>query len=96
MILLLLACTYTVEDYWADLSEAHCTCTQDGDVPTCMEEWEARYSSTDAWAQCRDEDSPITRSEARQWVNDYTDACRLPDSPVLYPDDPDWSQQCSP
>jgi hypothetical protein len=90
ILYLLLACTYTVDNYWTDLAQAHCQCSQEGDVANCVNEWEVRYENSEAWASCQNEPSPITR----QWAKDYTNQCRLPDTPVLYPDNPDWSSEC--
>lgn len=94
ILYLLLACTYTVDNYWTDLAQAHCQCSQEGDVANCVDEWEVRYENSEAWASCQNEPSPISRSDTRQWAKDYTNQCRLPDTPVLYPDNPDWSSEC--
>ncbi len=94
ILLLLAACTYTVDNYWTDLAEAHCQCTQEGDVSNCVGQWEVRYENTAAYEACHSEPSPISRQDTRQWVNDYTATCILPDTPVLYPDDPAWSETC--
>ena len=94
MLLFLLSCAYSTEDYWSDLSKAHCQCEQEQAWRECRSEWMEYYASTAYWDGCRDEPSPVPRDEVKDWVKDYTETCLAPDEPLDEPADPEWFEAC--
>jgi hypothetical protein len=96
MLLLLISCAYTADDYWDDLITAHCQCEQESAVANCQDEWEQALATSDYYDDCADAAAPVERTEMRDWVNDYTDACRYPDEQPPEPADPNWYLSCEP
>ncbi|MCB9764666.1 MAG: hypothetical protein H6739_33130 [Alphaproteobacteria bacterium] len=95
LILLLLGCAYTVEDWWTDLARAHCDCEYD-DLKRrdCVDDWMADVEASADWAACHDELAPVAREDVRAWTSDYTETCRPPASPSPQPEDPNWAEAC--
>lgn len=97
LLLLALACGYSVQDWWKDLAQAHCQCEY-GDIKRseCVDEQMAIYAETPEYAACADEAAPVTRDEVKTWVDNYTSDCRTPYEPAPQPEDPNWAASCAP
>ena len=93
MLFLLLACTYTVDDYWSDLTKAHCKCDDERPWRDCQDEWLETYEAG-PYAACADSEAPVSRTEMKEWVRDYTENCIQPDEPIPTIEDPTWFETC--
>ncbi len=93
VLFLLLACAYTVDDYWSDLTKAHCKCEQEQPWRDCQDDWMAVYEEG-PYAACAENPSPVPRAEVKEWVKDYTENCIDPDEPFPEPEDPEWYESC--
>lgn len=97
LLLLTLACAYSVEDWWTDLAQAHCQCEYpDLKRADCVDEQMAFYAESAEYAACADEPAPVAREDVRLWVHDYTESCRTPYQPAPQPEDPSWAADCTP
>ncbi len=94
LILTLLACAYSVEDWWNDQARAVCTCEQSEPARTCRLELVEDFKAGE-YGDCADDPAPVDREQMKDWLRDYTDNCVLPDDERPQPADPDWFLECT-
>ena len=94
LLWMLLACGYSVEDWWRDLSDAHCSCTEPNDKRQCVQDLMDVYEGSPDWEACYDEAAPVDRAEVKAWVKSYTETCSPPAQAAPQPEDPNWTMEC--
>lgn len=94
LLWMLLACGYSVEDWWKDLAQAHCDCTEPDNTRACTQELMGVYEGSPDWARCYDEAAPVDREDVRVWVKEYTETCQPPALAAPQPADPNWTTEC--
>ena len=91
---LMLACTYTVEDWWVDQADGYCTCNFPETYDTCFSRQMNGYEAGEFWASCADELAPVDQGEVRAWYRDFTENCDRPAQDEPTPDNPEWFMEC--
>ena len=91
---LLLACAYTVEDWWADQADGFCTCNYAGTYDQCVQDQLASFQDSEYWDSCFDDPAPVERADVRAWYQDYTENCNRPAEDEPAPADAEWYLEC--
>lgn len=91
---LMLACSYTVEDWWLDQADGFCTCNFPETYDDCLSQQLYGYESGEFYEVCYDDAAPVERSAVRAWYRDFTENCQRPAQEEPTPENPEWFQEC--
>ena len=92
MLLFTLFACYTTADYWEDVAEAHCSCSEPSQIELCVEEQLAVYDESGMSDACGADDAPVGWMEVNSWASDYTADCDLADSEPPYVEEEYWAE----